>query len=727
VRAIRPLLLAALATPPTPSAAADWLLCPPQSPAPTVDVAAPAPGVTRAAADAAEHRGQTTILTGDAGVRRGSRTLGAERIRLNRTNSTVEAEGSLFLRQQGLTVTGERGRADLDSGAFRVDATNYRLRPRHVQGRATRIERNPRGISELADATYSTCPREAEAWSLDADSVTLNPNTRQGTARDAVLWFQDVPLFYTPWFRFPLGDDRMSGLLVPRFGSSSSTGYTLGVPYYWNIAPNLDATLEPRYLGRRGPQLRWEVRWLNEWGSWRVNNAYLPDDNVFGADRTLTRVEHQGRFGPWRTEIEAATASDQRYFEDLGTSLALASQTHLRRRADARWSGAPGQLRARVETYQTLDPTLTTDDRPYERVPQLTFASQQRLGPLTFDFDSELVQFERADSDTGTRLHLRPALSSALEAPGWFLEPRLAWDYTAYNLDRVTSTGPSQPQRSLPVLSIDSGLVFERFGAAYRQTLEPRAFYVYVPEASQDQLPVFDTGEYSFSFSQLFRERRFTGPDRRGDANRLTLALTTRLLDRAQGRELLRASLGSITHFAPRTVQLPGRADERFEHADLAGELAVQPSAAWRGTLDLRYDRRRDRIREGAVNLRFDNGENRLFNAGYRYGRDLQAGRDRKKAIDAAFAWPLSNHWLAVGGTRYSLVADANTEPRNVETFLGAEYDNCCWKVRAVARRYVSGDEQANSISVELVLKGLGGLGDDTGDLLERAILGYSR
>jgi LPS-assembly protein len=727
VRAIRPLLLAALATPPTPSAAADWLHCPPQSPAPTVDVAAPAPGVTRAAADAAEHRGQTTILTGDAGVRRGARTLGAERIRLNRTNSTVEAEGSLFLRQQGLTVTGERGRADLDSGAFRVDATNYRLRPRHVQGRATRIERNPRGISELADATYSTCPREAEAWSLDADSITLNPNTRQGTARDAVLWFQDVPLFYTPWFRFPLGDDRMSGLLVPRFGSSSSTGYTVGVPYYWNIAPNLDATLEPRYLGRRGPQLRWEVRWLNEWGSWRLNNAYLPDDNVFGADRTLTRVEHQGRFGPWRTEIEAATASDQRYFEDLGTSLALASQTHLRRRADARWSGAPGQLRARVETYQTLDPTLTTDDRPYERVPQLTFASQQRLGPLTFDFDSELVQFERADSDTGTRLHLRPALSSALEAPGWFLEPRLAWDYTAYNLNRVTSTGPSQPQRSLPVLSIDSGLVFERFGAAYRQTLEPRAFYVYVPEASQDQLPVFDTGEYSFSFSQLFRERRFTGPDRRGDANRLTLALTTRLLDRAQGRELLRASLGSITHFAPRTVQLPGRADERFEHADLAGELAVQPSAAWRGTLDLRYDRRRDRIREGAVNLRFDNGENRLFNAGYRYGRDLQAGRDRKKAIDAAFAWPLSSHWLAVGGTRYSLVADANTEPRNVETFLGAEYDNCCWKVRAVARRYVSGDEQANSISVELVLKGLGGLGDDTGDLLERAILGYSR
>jgi LPS-assembly protein len=683
-----------------------------------VDVERPdAPGVTRAASESMETRGTITVLEGDVAIRRDARTLGADRVRLDRERRTAEASGNVFLEQEGLSLQGRRGEVNLDTGAFSLERAEYRAADLHAQGSARRVTRDDAGISRFDNATYSTCPRDDEDWRLDADSVELNPNTRQGTATNALLRFKGLPIFYTPWFRFPIGDERMSGLLVPSIGSSSGSGFTVGIPYYWNAAPNFDATIEPRYLSDRGTQLRTEWRWLGPAGYWQLNNEYLPNDDRFGDDRVLTRIEHDARFGSgWRTSIDAEGVSDEAYFEDLSSNLSLSSQAQLRRRAYLRWSGGPGRLLARYETYQTLDENIAAERRPYEQTPQLAFEGEQRFGGFETDYEAELVQFERTASDTGTRLNLRPSVGYPIETPGWFLRPRLGWDYTAYDLNRRTTTGPSNPDRSLPIFSLDSGLVFERPGERYRQTLEPRAFYVYTPEESQDDLPVFDTGEYGFSFAQLFSERRFTGPDRLADANRLTLALTTRLLDREQGRELLRASIGGIHHFDDRTVQLPDQPVETRDRSDVAAELAVQPTAALRSGLDLRWNPELDKITDGSFDTRYDGGNNRIVNFGYRYTRES------KEAVDFAFAWPLSPRWLAVGSTRYSL-----RDERNFETLLGAEYESCCYRVRALARRYASGQGQENGFVIELVLKGLGGFGDDAGSLLDRAILGYSR
>jgi len=716
--ALLALSLPADAADPSSAEADDWLLCPPPPGLPVTDVESPdAPGVTRAAAESMETLGTITTLEGNVAVRRDNRTLGAERVRIDREQRTAEASGRVFLRENGFVIEGQRGDVDLDSGAFRLDRADYRASNLHAQGVARRVTRDEAGISRFDRATYSTCPSDDEDWQLKADSVELDPNTRQGTATNALLRFKGLPIFYTPWFRFPLGDERMSGLLVPSFGSSSGSGFTVSVPYYWNAAPNFDATLEPRYLSDRGGQLRSEWRWLGPAGYWQLNNEYLPNDDRFGDDRVLTRIEHDASFGTgWRTHIDAEDVSDEAYFEDLSSNLSLSSQSQLRRRADLRWSGEPGSLLARYETYQTLDESIAAERRPYEQTPQLAFAGEQRLGGFETDYEAELVRFERRASDTGTRLNLRPSVGYPIEAPGWFLRPRLGWDYTAYDLNRRTSTGPSSPDRSLPVFSLDSGLIFERFGEQYRQTLEPRAFYVYTPEESQNDLPVFDTGEYGFSFAQLFSERRFTGPDRLADADRLTLALTTRVVDRDQGRELLRASIGGIHHFDDRTVQLPNQPVETRSRSDIAAELALQPTEAVRSGLDLRWDPQLDKITDGSFDTRFDGGENRIVNFGYRYTRE------QKEAVDFAFAWPLSPRWLAVGSTRYSL-----RDERNFETLLGAEYESCCYKVRALARRYASGQGQENGFVIELVLKGLGGFGDDAGSLLDRAILGYSR
>lgn len=699
-------------------------LCPVPAPLPQVDAPAPqAPGEIRAEADSAESAGPVTTLEGNAALRRDDQSLAADRVRVDRASGHAEAAGNVVFTTPELGVHADQGFADLDSGALAVDQARYRLPSYPAQGRADRLARDERGVSLLEDGTWSSCPPEAEAWHLAAGHVTLDPNTRQGTARDVSLWFKGVPLFYSPWFRFPLGNERMSGFLAPRIGRSSDSGAEFSVPWYWNAAPNFDATLTPRWLQRRGTQLQSEWRWLGPLGTWQLNNEYLPDDDLAGEDRSLTQLRQQADFGAWDTDIDAAWASDRDYFDDLGTSLSLSSQTHLRRRGDLRWRGDAGRFRLRADAYQTLDESISPENRPYERLPQLTFSRDDRRGALETDFDSELVRFEREASDpAATRLRLTPAVTLGAETPGWFLRPRLAIDHTSYQLDRIGPERPERIDRTLPIASLDAGLVLDRFGSRYQQTLEPRAFYVYVPEEDQSDIPLFDTGEYGFSFSQLFRERRFTGGDRVGDTNRLTLALTSRLLSRDSGRELLRGSIGGIRYFEDREVTLPNREPEVGDTSDLIAELAASPSPYWRGRVSVQWEPETEVVgkQNAAVGYRGPGGG--VANLGYRYRRD-RFDEAQQEQVDLSFAWPLSPRWGVVARSNYSLL-----DERTVESLAGIEYNSCCWRLRTVAREYITdnGDDTSEAIYIELVLKGLGGVGDETGSLLERAILGYS-
>lgn len=721
LRPIRPVLLAALAIVPTVAAAEDErALCPAPPPLPPIDVPQEpgAPGVTRAEADAARSRGSVAVLEGNAGIRRGGRAAAADRIRLDRERGHVEASGNVLFSTEDYAVQGTEGELALDSGAFRVDSARYRQLAAHAQGRAERVMRDADGIGRLDGATWSTCPPQAEAWHISADYVRLDPAARQGHARHVSLWFKGVPLFYSPWFSFPLGDERKTGFLPPRVGRSSESGGFVATPWYWNAAPNFDATLTPRWLERRGTQLQSEWRWLGPAGSWQLDNEYLPDDAVTEEDRSFTRLrQHAELAGGWRTRIDASEASDADYFEDLGDDLALSSQTHLLRRADVAWAGGAGRFRARVENYQTLDTSILAQDRPYERAPQLTFTTGATALGLETGLEAELVRFQRADSDTGERLRLVPSVTWPLERPGWFLRPRLALDHTRYALERVTP-GPEDPSRTLPITSLDAGLVFDRFGDDYQQTLEPRLFYVHVPEEDQDDIPVFDTGTYGFSFLQLFRERRFTGGDRVGDSNRLTLALTSRMLDRRSGRELLRGSIGGIRYLDDRTVTLDG-SPETAERSDLIAELGFDPTPSWSADAALQWDPDAEQSQRHSVAVRYRGPGGGIANLGYRFRRE--AGLQEQ--VDLSGAWPVSPRWDVVARSNYSLRDD-----ENIESLLGLEYDSCCWKVRTVARQYLSGDgtEQASGVYVELVLKGLGSVGDPAGGLLERAILGYS-
>jgi len=726
LRPIHPLMVAAFACVHAPAHAANpWALCPAQPPLATVDVAAPeSPGQTRAEADRARSEGGHTLLEGRVGIRRGRQTVGGDRVELDRVRQHAAATGDAFFATDDYQVRGAHGEIQLDSGAFSIEDARYRQPQAHAQGRADRITRDADMVTRLESATWSTCPTDAEAWHLAGSSVTLDPASRQGTARNVTVWFKGVPLLYSPWFRFPLGEERMSGFLAPRIGQSSQSGAEFSVPWYWNAAPDFDATLTPRWLEKRGTQLQSEWRWLSPVGSWQFDNEYLPNDDLAGEDRVLNRLQQHAGFGNWRTRIDATEVSDRDYFDDLGSDLAVTSQTHLRRHADLDWYGAPGHFRARVQDYQTLDETIAPVNRPYEQLPQLTFTSDGTLGGLDTRLDTEFVRFERDASDTADRLRLVPAATWPVEAPGWFLRPRLAIDHTSYRVDRVTSTGPEAIDRTLPIASLDAGLIFDRLGKDYQQTLEPRAFYVYVPEEQQDSIPVFDSGRYGFSFSQLFRERRFTGGDRIGDTNQLTLALTSRLLERDGGREVLRGSIGAIRYFEERTVTLPSGAPpdpNTDDTSDVVAEVAASPTRAWSGDVSLQWDpdtELTDR-RQAAVRYRGTGGG--IANFGYRFRRDEQ------EQVDLSFAWPIGPRWQMVAGSKYSL-----RDERDIESILGLEYESCCWRFRTVAHEYLNEDDNAASgtspsqaIYFELTLKGLGPIGEPAGERLERAILGY--
>jgi LPS-assembly protein len=700
-------------------------LCPPPPPPALLSIDPPAErGSLEAVADRATRDGSLLTLEGNTEIVQAYRSAGGDFARIDRSTETAELRGDVFLTTEELLLEAEHGRLQLDSGIFEFDAARFHERSVNAQGESRRITRDAEAVTRLERTTFSTCPRFREDWYLSAGSINLDQDARQGTARDVSLHFYGVPLFYTPYLRFPLGEDRLTGFLPPRIGRSTNSGIEIATPWYWNAAPNFDATLTPTYLQRRGGQLRSQWRWLNRQGFWQLDHEYLPNDRIFGDDRELTQIQHEGRLGRrWRTELDASAASDPTYFDDLGDDLDLTSRTHLLRRGDLEWRSGRTRFRARAQSYQTLDESIPGQNRPYQQLPQLQLTTDdQQAGPLRLDLESEGVRWERTESTTGTRARIVPAVRAPIERPGWFVRPRLALDHTSYRLDRIEADpGRESIDRTLPVSSLDSGLRFERPVGGFRQTLEPRLFYVHIPTEDQDDIPLFDTGEFDFSFSQLFRERRFAGGDRIGDSNRLTLALTSRLLDTSDGREVLRGSIGGIRHFADREVRLDAGAPEERSTSDIVGEVAFSPTRHWRAETTVQWDPELEETRRVATRLGYRGDRGGIGNLGWR-SRRAETGDIVQNQIDASFVWPVNPRWSLLGRINHSLEAE-----RNLETLGGVEYRSCCWSIRGVAREYVTdrGEDTATSVSIELVLRGLGGVGDDAGGIFERAILGY--
>jgi LPS-assembly protein len=452
----------------------------------------------------------------------------------------------------------------------------------------------------------------------------------------------------------------------------------------------------------------------------------LPSDNrLDDEDRWLVQFRHNQLFDAnrGRIDVDFNNVSDKQYLEDFGNSLSVTSTRFLNRYANVTYARDWWLVRGRVNSYQSVDRTLPGSSRPYDYLPQIfymtTFA--QPLPHVNFQVYGETTYFDRAESVTGGRFNLRPFVSFPFETPGSFFTPRIALDQTWYALDGNEFGGDSLT-RTVPNFSIDSGLFLERSLAlgeeSFIHTIEPRVYYLYRPDIGQDDIPVFDSSEYDFSFGQLFRDNRYSSIDRLGDQNSVTLALTSRLLDSESGRERFRASVGQIYYFDDREVVLPDQSNFTDPVSEFVADAWAQVTPAWAVGGALQWDPNEDLTQRSAMRLRYRPGGNKLLNLDYRFRRPANV-----EQTDLSFRWPLNPNWALLGRWNYSL-----PDSQTLEAFAGLEYEACCWGIRLVGRRYISTSEGKydNGFFMQIELKGLGGLGRGTSSYLKKNIPGYT-
>ncbi len=709
-----------------------WQFCPtdlgiplPPEPQPGLEA-----GATSLAADEAQmvDSGVST-LTGDVEIIRDSQTLAAQQVDYDNQQDLIIASTDVHYWGSSIYWSGEKTRVDMTNKTATFENGNYQLLDRRGHGEAGKIHDDQlSSITTLENFSYTTCPPETNTWELKGEDMELDHNREIGTAKHLRLYLKDMPVFYFPYISFPLSDKRKSGFLPPSFGNSSDSGFDLTVPYYWNIAASQDATLAPRHISDRGTMMVGEYRWLLEQGHGQVGAEILANDEARGdITRHLLNLNLQQGVGQrGNFYVDYNHVSDKEYFEDLGNSLSVSSTRFLTQSGVFTYSGQRWSMYSALHNYQNVDPSLSGASTPYKRLPQFIFSASPFDGGnrhLNFNFQAETVYFDREDSVIGGRIKLQPTLSYPIRSSGSFIVPSLNLNHTQYLLDNTAAGIENQQSRTIPTFSVDSGLYLERqlkFGdSSFLHTLEPRVYYLYVPHEGQDDIPVFDSGEYDISFAQLFRPNRFSGNDRIGDANQLSIALTTRLLDQSTGLERLRASIGQIYHFRDRQVGLtPQQAVNEDNSSEIVTEVAGRITRNWSSGATLQWNPNNNRTDKSAVHLRYRRDDRRLFNLSYRFNNELVD----IEQTDLSMRWPLGRNWSAIGRWNFSI-----PDNETLETVAGLEYNSCCWGVRTVIRRHLSttGGAYDNSFFIQFVLKGLAGLGQSTSSFLQQSVPGY--
>lgn len=767
-----------------------------------------APTFIGAKASRYEQETQVATLAGDVVMRQGSMQVEAQEASLYQAENRGELNGNVRMRDNGALIVGDHAQVQLDTGAAQIDNAEYVMHKSRIRGNALYAKRAENAIIRLKDGTYTTCEPDSNAWQLRGNNITLNPATGFGTATNATLRVKNIPILYTPYIYFPIDDRRQSGFLPPSFSSGGESGFTLVTPYYFNLAPNYDATLYPRYMTKRGLLMEGEFRYLTKSSEGQVGGAYLNDDNDerskqtdFEKTRWMLNWQHKGGLDSRvMTEVDYTDISDPYYFQDLQTDqIGVERRDALNQQGAVSYRGDNYNARLNLQAYKLATISQIT---PYNRLPQITFNGSLPYHPggLNFAYDTEAVRFDRdletgnfIDKDgvtttprldtnvkgltraNGTRLNVAPSVSLPMTASYGYITPKLKYAYTKYDLDldgtgkqdmvRAGQTFNSSQDRSVPIASVDSGLYFDRatqwFGKNYNQTLEPRLFYLYVPEKDQSDIPVFDTSETSFSYSSLFRDNRFSGTDRIGDENKLSLGVTSRWIEE-NGFERQRVSVGQALYFKDREVQLPGivaadREDSQSDVSPIALDYEFRFNRDWRATADYNWDTENHSARSGSAMFHYqpEDNPNKVINVGYRYRNDQvvydqltgkwQFGGDYGKVGDQNYVkdyykiqqhdfsmmWPIIPQWNLITRWQYDYARN-----RTLEAFGGFEYDNCCWKLRVINRYWVSNDEYTqiaplnekgdHGLFLQIVLKGLGGLtGAKVESFLDKGIQGY--
>jgi LPS-assembly protein len=672
--------------------------------------------------------GLEVTARGGVEFKQGEFAVYAEYLKFNREFGRLEADGGVRVVQGADRFFGPRLSYDTTNDTGVMQAPTFIMRRKQTaRGGAERIDFKGRGRYLFSGAHFTTCEPGNDDWRLESSALELDFNEDEGVARGARLRFFDVPILGTPYFSFPLENRRKSGLLPPHYAQTTLRGGELTLPFYWNIAPEQDATITPTFMSKRGEQLKTLYRYLGQRSNGELRVEYLPEDKLLGRSRTGYSLQHEHRFTPALTaKVDMNHVSDDRYFVDLYSDVRQVSTGNLQRDGYVQYardfSGTGIRLQGRVQRFQTLQDPLAPIVPPYHRVPQLNMdvTRNDMGGLLDGALPIEYARFTHPTLVEGERSTANPVLSMPLTAPGYFLTPSLGARHARYELSR-TAGEPARQTVSIPWFSLDGGLVFERgtdwFGEPLTQTLEPRFYYVYAPFREQSQLPLFDTALADFNYAQLFSENRFVGGDRFGDANQITWALTSRLLNE-RGEERLRATLGQRYYFENERVGLDSTSVLRTSsESDWLASIGGRFAGHWTFDGTLQYNPRDARTERYGLQLRYAPEIAKVVNFSYRFNRELV------RQWDLSAQWPVEGGWYAIGRYNYSL-----RDRRVLEALGGIEYNGGCWVFRAVAQRVQAAtDVTSKAILFQLEFNGLGQIGsNETVNLFRRSVPGYS-
>lgn len=730
-----------------------------------------------------------STLAGNVQVEQRDKRMWSDRVYIHRDAQSEEVEsvdafGNVLLEEPMFRVLARSAHMDLLQKRAELQDGEYRSYENHARGHAQTVTYQKNQPTYLYNATYTTCEPDSNVWDLRAKEVSLNEETGQGRAYHAFLYLKDVPVLYTPWIAFPISDERQSGLLAPSYGASNRSGLSLSLPYYFNIAPNTDATFTPTVYEKRGILWDGEWRYLSAHTQGDVTASFINSDHVYQDFRTDGMSSHPNiinlddprlkgiedssdqryrlalsnvtQFNSyWSGGFIYNTVSDDNYFEDFprqGTQFDASLDTRqLLQQAQLNYIDPIWQVNFLAQEYQILQP-FESDlyAEPYRILPKIQAMGDYAdvWGGMDLYAYQEVARFEYNNDinlggpfTTGDRAEISPILTLPQRLSAAYVTPRFEWRNMMYQLDRDPITHAAGYEdditHSIPISSIDSGLFFERdvnwFNQDGIQTLEPRLYYLYVPYVNQHQIPTFDDGVLPLGYDQLFRSNRFIGRDRVGDANQMALGLTSRWLDGTTGAERLRMSVGQLYYFSDRNVTLcdptldPGceileDPDATDKVSNVVGQADYRINEQWSLNSDAQWDTGTSGFEDYSARVSYVNGPHYLLNLGYRY--DNTPNYAPSKQTDTSFAWALNSRWKVLGVFQYDYLSHSA-----LETLAGVEYENCCWAVRVGAARSKEISDVATSIDkvfyLQFVLKGFSDFGNGYGQSLAQTIPHY--
>ena len=672
---------------------------------------------------------QLTILQGDTKIIRGNETIKSELTNYLQNENRARLSGNVQYNADGIEVNAPY--AEYDTKEARTDfiSPKYKYSSLNITGKARYGVRLKNKKMFLKNSSYTTCDLINPDWNLISKTTELDFEKGVGTGKNVFVTVRGVPVFFTPYMRFSLDEQRKTGFLVPEWSGSWTKGPDVFTPFYWNIAPNMDMLIEPSYIQDRGSQIETTFRYLENKFDGAVHISYLGDDSEYVDDRYRVLIDHKHQvnqnlfIGAHYEKI-----SDKDYYDDFGAGIAGVSTTYGTRYFETIYKYNDWNVEGIFLGYQTFDKSISAESEPYDILPKLKITKRWDRDIANFDIRTSIAKWDH-DYKTkvdGTRADIQFGIDRTFLMKGIEIMPRLKLQHTHYNLDNQTAGLSSSPSKTIPIFSLNSEMVFSKKiqGTDLAHQIKPRLFYLYAQKQNQDDIPIFDTGLNTFSYAQMFRDNRFSGVDRTSDANQLSISLSSNFYDLENFRNIFNISIGKIVYFEDRDISIDNNTTYTKANSNLIAEMEFKPTDNISLISTFLYDTNADDQKTQINNhtFQFRGEKNNIINASYRYSKnDIAQG-------DMSFAWSIMDNLKVLGRWNYDFKNNLsnNTSGNDIETLAGLEYESCCWKARLIQRRYkISAEEYEKEIQFQIMLKGFTDVGTPLGDTIASSIKGY--